>query len=290
MFISYIYGIYKMAHVYIFLSLLITTITAIDCTNRVGSCYNGPHHTIHGSITSCQIPGTVAMTFDDGASEYTMYIADELYKNNIRATFFTIGEKMNNTGYIMRYLVSRNHQIGSHTYAHKDLTKLTPEEIEEDMMRYEAMFIRKQVLSVPLVPKYMRAPFSRMDDRTFSILRDMGYIVIDFTIDSNDTLSDDVLGTYQRSLGGVNAIDIDNLALSIITIQHDTSRATFNSIKDVLGWFVEMFIMRGTHFVTVADCLDDTEPYKEVYQTTISSCSSMMTASLSMIVAMVLVL
>jgi peptidoglycan/xylan/chitin deacetylase (PgdA/CDA1 family) len=70
-------------------------------------------------LTHCTVPGTIALTFDDGPYIYTAQILDTLAQHGARATFFLNGH---NKGSIDAFpqLVQRawgeGHQLGSHTY------------------------------------------------------------------------------------------------------------------------------------------------------------------------------
>jgi hypothetical protein len=70
------------------------------------------------SITHCTVPGTIALTFDDGPFIYTSQMLDTLAIHGARATFFLNGQ---NKGYIYAFpdlvqrIVSEGHQLGSHT-------------------------------------------------------------------------------------------------------------------------------------------------------------------------------
>lgn len=72
-------------------------------------------------ITSCTVPGTVALTFDDGPYIYTNQVLDLLRNNNIHATFFLNGNNWqsiltDDSKALVQRMVAEGHQIGSHTY------------------------------------------------------------------------------------------------------------------------------------------------------------------------------
>jgi peptidoglycan/xylan/chitin deacetylase (PgdA/CDA1 family) len=46
-------------------------------------------------ITACNVPGVVALTFDDGPYIYTQEIVDQLTAAGQRATFFQNGKRTN---------------------------------------------------------------------------------------------------------------------------------------------------------------------------------------------------
>ena len=59
------------------------------------------------------------LTFDDGPSKKcTPKILDILKKNNIKATFFVIGERVNKNPEIIKRAYEEGHYIANHTYSH----------------------------------------------------------------------------------------------------------------------------------------------------------------------------
>lgn len=71
-------------------------------------------------ITSCTVPGTVALTFDDGPYIYTAQVLDTLKSNNVHATFFVNGDNWANIlnaddQALVHRMIAEGHQIGSHT-------------------------------------------------------------------------------------------------------------------------------------------------------------------------------
>lgn len=70
-------------------------------------------------IDRCTVPGTFALTFDDGPFIFTNKILDLLRANGVRATFFLTGQLHANivsNGDIVRRAIAEGHQVGSHTY------------------------------------------------------------------------------------------------------------------------------------------------------------------------------
>lgn len=94
-------------------------------------------------ITRCKVPGTAAITFDDGPHIYTNALLDILKKKGVKATFFMNG---NNYGNIANYatLVKRahkdGHQLASHTYSHKDLATLSKSAVTKEMTQRKSLF------------------------------------------------------------------------------------------------------------------------------------------------------
>lgn len=77
----------------------------------------------------------VALTFDDGPGVYTDQILDLLKQYHAKATFFMIGEQVSEFASAVR----REHELGmeqgNHSWDHKTLTHLTPEQIAAEISR-----------------------------------------------------------------------------------------------------------------------------------------------------------
>ena len=72
----------------------------------------------------------VALTFDDGpAYAKTEKLIEELDKRDARVTFFMLGQLANKQPDLVKKVYNYGHTIGSHTYDHKNLTKLDDEQL-----------------------------------------------------------------------------------------------------------------------------------------------------------------
>ena len=61
------------------------------------------------------------LTFDDSPTpEFTFWILNLLEKLNIKSTFFCIGENAEKCPEIILSILDKGHQIGNHTYSHKN--------------------------------------------------------------------------------------------------------------------------------------------------------------------------
>jgi peptidoglycan/xylan/chitin deacetylase (PgdA/CDA1 family) len=68
----------------------------------------------------------VALTFDDGPNPiYTPKILDILKEKQVRASFFVLGVHVRKYPEIARRIVREGHDIGNHTYTHRDLVPAT---------------------------------------------------------------------------------------------------------------------------------------------------------------------
>jgi len=82
----------------------------------------------------------VCLTFDDGPSaETTPQLLDHLKEAGIKATFFVVGQNIENAQgrAIVERMAVEGHQIGNHTYSHLDLTQLDGDRIEQEIKQTE---------------------------------------------------------------------------------------------------------------------------------------------------------
>lgn len=69
----------------------------------------------------------LALTFDDGpGSRLTVPILNILEQHNAKATFFVLGRQISGRHQIVKEIVERGHQIGSHGYDHLNHWKVSP--------------------------------------------------------------------------------------------------------------------------------------------------------------------
>ncbi len=60
----------------------------------------------------------IALTFDDGPSEFTLEVLELLKKYNAKATFFCIGKNIETHPEILQKIIDEGHLVGNHTYSH----------------------------------------------------------------------------------------------------------------------------------------------------------------------------
>lgn len=104
------------------------------------------------------------MTYDDGPYIYTTELLDILKSKNAKATFFITAVNVGKgqiddpaTGYpaVIRRMFHEGHQVGAHTWSHKDLSKLTHYERMDELVKVEMAL--SNILG--FLPTYMRAPY-----------------------------------------------------------------------------------------------------------------------------------
>lgn len=136
------------------------------------------------------LPKRVVLTFDDGPDpNYTPQILDILKRKNVTATFFMIGEKMEENPRLVQRVYAEGHEIGSHTFFHPDLGLVSDRrvllELNATQRSVESIVGRSTIL---LRPPYNadRDPASPNEVRPINIADALGYTIVGETIDPTD--------------------------------------------------------------------------------------------------------
>lgn len=89
-----------------------------------------------GKTDTCQVKvcnvQQVAITFDDGPGPRTDDLLDFLKENDMRVTFFLVGNRMNSYKEEVKREAAEGHEIGYHSYSHQIQTGLSSERITAD--------------------------------------------------------------------------------------------------------------------------------------------------------------
>lgn len=91
--------------------------------------YSGKKDTCQVKVCNVQ---QVALTFDDGPGPRTDDLLDFLKENDIRVTFFVVGNRMNSYREEIQRQAAEGHEIGYHSYDHAIQTSLTSQRVTAD--------------------------------------------------------------------------------------------------------------------------------------------------------------
>ncbi len=116
----------------------------------------------------------VALTFDDGPCiGITDQVLEKLKKYQVVASFFVIGEQIkDSTKYLLQQAVELGCDIQNHSNTHPDFTKLTKEEMIEEVN----VTTKKIYDSVGVNPTFFRPPYISVNQMMFETI-DLPFIV-----------------------------------------------------------------------------------------------------------------
>ncbi|WRS27782.1 polysaccharide deacetylase family protein [Oscillospiraceae bacterium MB08-C2-2] len=109
-------------------------------------------------------------------------LIDILEKAKVKATFFVAGTWCDDYPESVKALAQAGHEIGSHSDNHKDMAKMTPEEILNQIHRSE----EKITALTGERPTLFRTPSGSYSDEVITLLVQEGYYPIQWDCDSVD--------------------------------------------------------------------------------------------------------
>ena len=124
----------------------------------------------------------IALTFDDGPSEQTLKILDVLEKYNAHASFFVMGQNAEEKKHIIEHAYRAGNEILNHAWSHKDLATLSSEEIKKELQDTENIILS----IVGECPKLYRPPYGHVNETVKSVSAELGYSLINWSIDPLD--------------------------------------------------------------------------------------------------------
>ncbi|KAI5792582.1 hypothetical protein DFH27DRAFT_192877 [Peziza echinospora] len=243
------------------------------CQGAYGACGSGggttptppgnptmPGSVPYGSIIySCTTPGTVALTYDDGPYLYTSALLDILASNNVKATFFVVGNNLgkgaiDNPAYPWAAIIQRaynsGHQIGSHTWDHLDLSTLTETDRRFQMTRLETAL--RTIIG--RTPTYMRPPYISCTAACQATLLALGYHTIFWDLDTDDYNNDSPSLIVNSQNNVLRAISGANLGQSFMSIAHDIH---YQTVYTLTQYQIDVTRAKGFRFVTLGECMGD---------------------------------
>nr|GAT50166.1 carbohydrate esterase family 4 protein [Mycena chlorophos] len=199
-------------------------------------------------ISSCTVPGMVALTFDDGPYLYETNISQLLLSKGAKGTFFVNGnnyECIYGTKVAARLLETyqAGHQICSHTWSHPDLTDLDEADMDVEFSRNdEALY---NILGI--VTPYLRPPYGSYDTLTREVAFNHNKTLVLWDMDSEDSIG----ATVNQSVEYYKEF-IANQSVTI-ALQHETMKTT---AFELLPQAIDLLQAAGYKLVTLAECLD----------------------------------
>ena len=114
----------------------------------------------------------VAITFDDGPHPLgTPAVLDVLDAAGATATFFLVGEQVRRNPSLAREILQAGHGIGLHCYRHRNLLRLTPRQVREDLQRAQEII----EVNAGRTPELYRPPYGIANAAALRVARARGW-------------------------------------------------------------------------------------------------------------------
>lgn len=187
----------------------------------------------------------IALTFDDGPSQYTGALLDALRARGAAATFFMTGE--NGTGgtcgvrngyeALLARMWEEGHQLANHTYRHADFESLTEEQIAAEVSGVEDLILEAAGGGFRC---FVRTPGGVVNE---VVSRGVNAPMILWSVDPMDWKYRDADCVYHRLLS--------NARHGAVVLLHDLYETTVEAVPRAIDALKE----QGFAFVTVAELM-----------------------------------
>jgi peptidoglycan/xylan/chitin deacetylase (PgdA/CDA1 family) len=178
----------------------------------------------------------VALSFDDGPSEYTPEFLRVLREKGVHGTFFEIGQEMPGREATMRQILSEGNEIGDHTMNHVELP-------DYSQIAGAAARIRAYTHFQPCL---FRPPGGAVDAGVIATAGELGLRTITWDVDPRDWSTP---GT-----GAIYSNIVDNAQPGSIILMHDGGGPRSETLA-ALPQVIDTLRDRGYGFETVTELL-----------------------------------
>ncbi len=176
----------------------------------------------------------VALTFDDGPGKYTKELVDLLVKNNVKASFFMVGQNIKNYKSSVKYAYDNGMEICNHSQNHKNLKNLSKEDIEYEINSVDDML--EEIIGERA--RYYRSPGGNQNE---NVLNTISKPCILWNVDTRDWESRDTQKIISKTLKEVDDGDI--------ILMHEIYKTTLDAVEPIIIKLKE----KGYNFVTVTE-------------------------------------
>ena len=181
----------------------------------------------------------LALTFDDGPSGHTERLLDIFAQHGGKGTFFVLGNLIDDRAATVKRIAEEGHEVGGHSWNHRQLTKLSTEEIKEQIINtqakiYDVTGVNSQVL---------RPPYGSYNDEVKSIAAEQGIVIVNWSVDTLDWKYKDADYVYRAIM--------EDAQDGAIILCHDLQKTTVDAMERV----IPDLIAQGYQLVTVSELL-----------------------------------
>ena len=181
----------------------------------------------------------IALTFDDGPGPGTQRILNALDTVNGRATFFMLGNRMDQYASLARKVARQGSEVATHSWSHPNLAKLEGAQLNRELSRSLDAIER----ATGVRPKVLRPPYGSVNQAVQDASRKQGLRIANWNIDPEDWRVRDADAVYRHIMN--NARD------GAIVVCHDLYAETASAIESA----ARDLTARGYQLVTVSELL-----------------------------------
>jgi peptidoglycan/xylan/chitin deacetylase (PgdA/CDA1 family) len=189
----------------------------------------------------------VALTFDDGPSEYTPKILSILRSNGVAGTFFNVGGMIKTFGPNSDQALQAGNAVGDHTWTHPQLPSMGIGDQASEIDRTASALVG---IGIPQ-PRLFRPPYGAYDANTLALMKKNKMLLVLWDIDSLDWTKPGSDAIFNNVMNGVTN--------GSIILMHDGGGDRSETVA-ALPRIIAALRKRGFAMVTVPRLLAEDPP------------------------------
>lgn len=181
----------------------------------------------------------LALTFDDGPSAHTQRLLDAFETHGGKGTFYVVGNMLDKRADTLRRTAEAGHEIGGHSWNHRQLTKLNRQELIDQFMS-----TRAKIYDITGVdPTTMRPPYGSFNAQVKEVAGELGIALVNWSVDTLDWKHKNADTVYRAIM--------DQARDGAIILCHDLHKTTVDALERA----IPDLLARGYQLVTVSELL-----------------------------------
>jgi len=173
------------------------------------------------------------LTFDDGPTpEVTPWILSVLKKENVKATFFLVGQQIEEFPELVGAIIKDGHKIANHSYSHKNGWLTNNEKYLEDIDNCQELMPNN---------KLFRPPYGKITKAQIAVLKEK-YKIILWDVLSYDFKQNTSPKKVQENI-------IQNTTSGSIIVMHN-NQMSFKNLEPILEKTIQQLRAKGYNFST----------------------------------------
>ena len=213
--------------------------TSVSATTTTTTTTTTQPTTVDERGSTDSVKKLVALCFDDGPSgDTTPKLLEGLKKRGAHATFFVVGENIAGNEAIIKSAVEGGNDVEIHCYTHTSFLSLGLETSKNGILKTSKLIQN----ATGKKPTHVRPPEGALNDETQKMIKDIGFDIILWNVDTMDWSSRDADTVYNKIISnGADGGDI----LCVHDLYSTTVDAALRAIDTLQA--------KGYKFVTISE-------------------------------------